>query len=459
MDRLTNRQQWDKAVAERLAALRPAYRPDSWDALSAKLDDVAADRVFVEKIGALAPVADPAGWERLSAQLDARAVDQTVAEKLGTLAPAADLAGWERLSARMDAEADRAIADKLSRVSVPNAPASGWAVLADRLEMVATRVDCLTAIKFAEVCLAFAALLLLWQFYPAPADSRYATAQFAANLPELPTGEVPVFQNLQSTDPAENSVTSRLPSTASGGLTTPSTENRLNRRIDRQASELLPLSKPTPLALPSFELPIYQQTLPPSPTILPYEFRIDVPGMSTGELKISGPARPRISFSLAASPFDLVQIITPAFEFDDSAPAEEAIFPQPTVVDEPSGRSDGRRYFPRDVRYTRGWSLAGNINVTHKKHALQTGLHYSNRSYVPTLLYVMEETDNPAQTFVRINRKAGYSRLTYNNLGLALNYQYTLHDGDKWRIYGLAGAVLNISVKSTFYRHDGTQEA
>ncbi len=461
MDQSSTDQQWDQAVAERLAALRPAYRPESWDALSARLDDVAADRVFSDKIAALSPAADPAGWERLAAHLDAQLIDQTVAEKLGTLAPAADLAGWEKLAARMDAEADAAIAEKLSRVSVPNAPASGWAVLAERLELVATRIDCLTAIKFAEICLAFAALLLLWQFYPAAPVTRSATAQFAAKLPDLPAGKVPVFPGLRTTDPGAEEVSSLLPATGTDGLSTPSTKSRLDRLID--GTDFMPpiYRAPAPLLLPPLDLPVFKETLPPPTTaILAYEFRLDIPELNSGDLKITGPSRPKISFTLAASPFDLVQVITPGFEFDDSAPIDEAIFPRPTRLEEdPSGLSDDRRYFPRDVRYTRGWSVGANVNVTHKKHALQTGLHYSNRSYVPTLLYVMEETETPDQHFVNINRKAGYSRLTYNNLGLALNYQYTLRDNEKWRLYGMAGALLNISIKSTFYRHEGTQQA
>ncbi|MCB0639270.1 MAG: hypothetical protein KDC54_21735, partial [Lewinella sp.] len=103
-------------------------------------------------------------------------LDRQVQDKLGQWTPAYRPESWQQLSDRLDAADaedafDEQLTHDLQRIRVPEYSANSWAALAARLELEQQRTQTILHSKATEVCLLLLLLFVFWQHIPVGAPT------------------------------------------------------------------------------------------------------------------------------------------------------------------------------------------------------------------------------------------------------------------------------------------------
>ena len=349
------------------------------------------------------------GWDELSSQLDERATDEVIAEKLSSLTPAAPAGGWEVLARKIDETLvadndtlDRTVAAGLLRAEPSTV--SGWSTLAARLEVIGKRREMVSCLKITEGALLLSMLLLFARFgeVDAPrspahlADARPPAKSFPVVVPELKPIDPPALH--------------RLPSPRSG-------EGDAERRA-------LPEVVPT-LPRLDFSPALRRPIVTPDVRLLPS-------ALAPLDLSISPLAQREILPRLALH-FDAVPGSDPVHYYLNG-------FVSPVDLNEIVTQESKYLGIQAQRKISLGYSVGALIEVEQKGNAVQFGLIYGHRSYVPSKMQIIEEDT----TGLKRAQDIRYSRLTYETVSIPLNYQRELTANDKWRLSAGLGMAMNI---------------
>ncbi|MBB4078404.1 hypothetical protein GGR28_001017 [Lewinella aquimaris] len=379
------------------------------------------DELIRQRIASLPPP-PPRGWDELERKLDAPApVDQSVASKLATLAPVAPSGSWDAFEVKLAAaekQVDQAIADGLHH-SAPSAP-SGWALLAARLELIGQRREMVFCLKVSEAALLLSALLLFLRF-----GDQSPTRPLALDPSLTPATAFPISQS------APSAATAPLAFREKALGTTAPTNNALATDLSRAPSvEMLPQGSPRPVPTSQTSSTNYRtknglsstaaiERFSHSANVLPLSVQpaLQLPPLVTGEAI-------RYYLNVFTSPIDFNQVVTlenPSL----------GIQPQSTL--------------------STGHSFGVLVDITQGDNALQTGLIYGYRSYVPTEILSLENVRNQQEDADRIR----FGRLTYKSVSIPLNYERELHTTERWRFAAGLGVSMNVILSSEFKLGDG----
>ena len=349
------------------------------------------------------------GWEELSSQLDQRDADDLIAGRLESLTPVAPAGGWELLSRKMDdalAEdnrtIDRAVATGLQRAEPTTV--SGWSTLAARLETIGRRREMVTCLKITEGALLLSMLLLFARFGEVGthttsqhlADAHTPAKPFPVVVPELKSMDTPVGQ--------------RLPAP-------PREDAAAGRTVVPQVPATLPVPDFSPALRRPMEIP--EVRLRPAPLrplgmdILPLPEREFLPRLALHFDGIPGSDPVQYYLNAFVSPLDLNEIVTQESKY--------------------LGIQAQRKI-------SLGYSIGALIEVEQKGNAVQFGLIYGHRSYVPAKMQIIEEDT----TGLKRAQDIRYSRLAYETVSIPLNYQRELAATEKWRLSAGLGMAMNV---------------
>ena len=349
------------------------------------------------------------GWDELSSQLDERATDGLIADKLASLTPAPPAGGWEALSQKMDEALghdtetlDRAVASGLLRAE-PSA-VSGWSTLAARLEIIGRRREMISCLKITEGALLLSMLLLFARFGEVEgprsrahlADAQSPKKAFPVVVPELQPIDWPALRQLPAAPtgtatPERRSIPEVVPT-----LPRPDFSPALRRPL------LLPDVRLRPSGLTPLDL-----------TIVPLPERETLPRLALHFAEVPGSDPVHYYFNGFVSPVDLNEIVTQESKY--------------------LGIEAQRRI-------SLGYSVGALIEVEQKGNAIQFGLIYGHRSYVPSKMQIIEEDT----TGLKRAQDIRYSRLAYETVSIPLNYQRELATNDKWRLSAGVGMAMNV---------------
>ena len=377
-----------------------------------KQDNHPIDDLIRQRIESLPPP-PVRGWDALASQLDQRASDEIIAGRLDSLTPAAPAGGWELLTRKMDdalaeetEQLDRAVASGLQRAEPSTV--SGWSTLAARLETIGRRREMVTCLKITEGALLLSMLLLFARFGDVATQhttQRYAYAQtpakpFPVVVPGLPKIETPA--------PERPSVPTRS-GLASYRGPVPEVTPTLPR------ADFAPALR-RPMVIPEVRL---------RPALLePLDTRIDplaereiLPRLALHFDGIPGSDPVQYYLNAFVSPLDLNEVVTQESKW--------------------LGIKAQRRV-------SLGYSVGALLEVEQKGNALQFGLIYGHRSYVPAKMQIIEEDT----TGLKRAQDIRYSRLTYETVSIPLNYQREITANDKWRLSAGVGMAMNVVLGS-----------
>ena len=371
------------------------------------------DALIRQRIDSLPP-ADVRGWDRLQSRLDEQLDDATIAAKLDSLLPAAPAGSWTALAEKLDAAEvvdqqalDGLVAEGLERAAPGNV--TGWSALAARLELIGKRREMVACLKITEGALLLSFLLLL--------------ARFGEIAPA--TGRLPVAEGPQTKQPP--TLLSRAPSPApasSGELSDAGESAATGRPSERgtaglAASPALASANIAPLVMPSPRIALRVSPAAVAELELP-DASLTLP---TGSNKLSpwplvfGPEPVRYYLNAFVSPVDLNEVVT----------------------------QENKLLGIHDQRFlTTGFSAGALLEASQGKNALQFGLIYGNRSYVPAKIRIFTPDVNPAGEEEEIS----YSQLRYQTVSLPLNYERELVTRDQWRLSAGFGMAMNIVLES-----------
>ena len=375
------------------------------------------DDLIRQRINSLPP-ADVRGWEQLQSRLDEQQDDAAIAAKLATLTPAAPTGSWDAFAEKLDAaEAadhralDAAVVRGLERAAPGSV--SGWSALAARLELIGKRREMVACLKITEGALLLSFLLLLARF----GDSGYrnATAPIAgATQPSTASsfGQPPA-------PPAAGDGAALAPKPgANPAATEVARPAEITYARPGAATSPLPAADLAPLSVPRPELSLRPATAPvealESTALSPLPAGrfggTPTPLVSRGE-----PVR--YYLNAFVSPVDLNEVVTQ----------------QNKVL----GINEQRFL-------TTGYSAGALLEATQSGNALQFGLIYGNRSYVPAKirLFSVDPASGAAEDEI------AYSQLSYQTVSIPLNYERELVTRDRWRLSAGFGMAMNVVLES-----------
>ncbi|PPK85952.1 hypothetical protein CLV84_2865 [Neolewinella xylanilytica] len=371
------------------------------------------DELIRQRIASLPP--PPAGgWETLSARLDERAHDEAVAEKLGGLAPATPPPGsWNAFAEKLntvEADGERAmdavVASGLQRAEPVTV--SGWTLLAARLELIGRRREMITCLKITEATLLLSLLLLYARF-----GHRFGPGESASPYAEVNASAFPLQPGFDTPPPVLNTLDGTTGSDLFPGQLT---AERLPAPIPQlPGSTTIPAlvqanSMPSVRLRPSVVEPLANGIEPlqkRSPRFIPLPDLSGVLGNDPVRYYLNG----------FVSPLDLNDVVTQ----ENAALGIEA-----------------------HHKITTGFSAGALIEAVQGNNALQFGLIYGQRSYVPAKILLIEEDTSGIQQEHQIR----YSRLTYQTVSIPLGYQREISRSEKWRVSAGVGMAMNVVLGS-----------
>lgn len=406
------------------------------------------DEQLRQKLSDWQPTSPPLGWDRLADALDEKPAtfDALLRQKLntsGTPLPASK--GWEQLAQRMDQQAsDDLLHQKLRQAAPPPYQSSSWNRLAARLELIAQRRSAIIAYKITELSMLLSALLLFWQFFPPSIQPNKHTPQpLAQNIesvaatPSLGAANEGALPAVRSAAKQTSNETRAVSAAKRSNLTrTARQEDAIS--LEPEARKLAKIAGAVP-ALRSKVLPPRQQTTTqakqPSPEA------ISPLATPFPEALQERPKRPQIALLLpkqlrqrgqhhlrfSVSPWDINQIITPAFRLGDKEIA-------------------------RDVRFVSGRSASLMLDVQHGKHGHSYGVVYSRRSYLPTVLADAESANTLPRPSPLAPVDTNLSRITFHTISIPFQYQQQLFRKNGWQLRTNVGIEANFVLKAKFYK-------
>lgn len=388
------------------------------------------DHHIRDGLNALQPSTPVGGWEQLAQRLDNDAVgtneqDALLRQKLDGLQPPFEAGSWAALNSRLDnQESDKIFFTKID-THAPVPKVSGWAALAAKLELIAARRSAVYCYKFSELCLITAALILF----------LYTDSSGKAK-PTQDTPSTPVALLEFAANEPNGSVNTGLPIIASPVvLDVATSEDEIDYaevewvvpppkqgEVSPLEASLFPLEAFEVEGLTSLDFVAAIEALPQLDYRLASE-RPSVPKPSIGMVTVPENVPPTLYLRSFISPWDFNQIITPKQAVND------------VILD-------------RDDRVSYGNSLGLLLDVQYRKHAMQYGLIYSRRSYIPTVLKDVEDFTQGQGPIER--RDTNYSRITFQTLSLPIVFQRELYKNDRWRLATSVGVALNVNAWATF---------
>lgn len=99
-------------------------------------------------------------------------------------------------------------------------------------------------------------------------------------------------------------------------------------------------------------------------------------------------------------------------------------------------------------RYALGYSGGFTIGLEKNRWEIETGLIYSNKKYFPLTFLVVDGSVGEGLV------GDGTKQFDLDIFQVPLNFRYSFFRKDRWRIYGLAGMSLNVTGQSNYYLAD-----
>lgn len=409
------KEQFDEQIRQKLSSWQPSQSPSGWEALASSLDRQAPDFD-----------------EQLRQKLDSHPADKPTPK------------GWEQLAQRIDQQAsDQLLQQKLRQASPPPYQASGWNRLAARLELIAQRRSAIIAYKITDLSLLLSAILLFWQFFPlAPEKTPEAFPFAAAKQAKHPHSATDIASATAVAPPppgpSELQATP-APATNRPGVQspTPPASSLESWAMDVHADSL---------ALAGAVPPLRSQDFTPQPLPSRKAYRANLsasaalPTLATASIP-ERPKRPQPALLLAEkfripgqhylrffiSPWDINQIVTPAFRL-------------------------GEKEIARDVRFSSGRSAGLMVDVEHGQHGHSYGFVYSRRSYLPTVLADAESANFLPRPSPLAPVDTNLSRITFHTISLPFQYQQQLFEKNGWQLRANVGVEANFVLKAKFYK-------
>ncbi|WP_116105019.1 hypothetical protein [Lewinella sp. IMCC34191] len=372
----------DKLIRQRIASLPPPPTR-GWSDLEARLDEVADHTAIAAKLDSLAPVAPAGSWDAFAQKLDAVATDQ-------------------------GDQLDVTVASGLLQAEPTTV--SGWSRLAARLEVIGRRREMVTCLKITEATLLLSLLLLFaqsddWSSIRTQPGKMDASVEPLASL--LQPIERSAGSGVQPPDASTDVPQSKVQPTRPVSITAEAVPSLVPHAPGPVVSQNQAVPNPTLVstveALPSSVTPLNNEQA----RILP---ALDLSGFLGGE-----PVQYYLSGFV--SPLDINDIRT----LENKVLGIEA-----------------------QRKLSTGYSLGLLFEAQQGDNALQFGLVYGHRSYVPAKILLIEEDTSGVEQEHPIR----YSRLAYETVSIPLNYQRQLSSNDKWRISAGLGMAMNIVLKS-----------
>ena len=355
------------------------------------------------------------GWDELAARLEEQKDDHAIAEKLVSLAPLPEAGSWNAFAEKLEAAEsmseqalDEAVVTGLKQANPP--PASGWTLLANRLELIGKRREMVACLKITEAALLLSMLLLFARFghvldehHPATiAEARISRQQFP--LPTSPEA-IPAAPIASEENVSRPAVT----------------------RENQQPPITPAITKPLPG--PVSDGVVFLADAPKKIRVRPttvgaFDHSIDpVPEKGTGvhrPLQLAGlfGSEPvRYYLNAFVSPVDFNEVVT---------------------------QENGVLGITAQRKLSTGYSIGALLEAAQGVNALQFGLVYGLRSYVPAKILLIEEDTSGVEQELGIR----YSRLTYQTISIPLNYQRELSSNEKWRVSAGVGMSMNVVLGS-----------
>jgi hypothetical protein len=288
---------------------------------------------------------------------------------------------------------------------------SGWALLAARLELIGQRREMISCVKVTEAALLLSALLLFFRLPEAPqADSPLArlTSPFPVALPHGPSAPVdhsPVASMISASEAiAPRPEGARVAVTLIPSLPAPPIPTKPELPVVRRGAF-------GPVAVSGQGVTLFSTSVRPL---------LRLPG-------IQPPQPIRYYLNLFVSPLDVNQVVTLA---------------NPNL-----GINDR-------IDLSTGFSVGALVDIEQGDNALQTGLIYGYRSYIPAEILQLNDrgTQDPDREAIR------YGRLKYRTASFPLNYYRTFRTTEKWRISGGLGASMNVILSAEFQLGEGVTQ-
>lgn len=428
--------QFDRIIREKLDKLSPEYRPETWSAFEHQLDiehdgqssaNGNFDRIIGQKMEGVAPAFQPESWDWLEQRLDAE-------DGVGVPEPEAKVI-------------DETVFNKLHRLEVSYNPNS-WLKMAQLLDKEFIYSRQVLLYKATELLLMALLVWTLWPHLaitdnslPAPAEQPVVVEPHAAPA-TLPDAFTPIAgTNLLSgkITPSHpkafpvyfQEIWLEMPLPANSGhppmpLVRPNVDQRLSpltnltAQLERKAENADALRSRLFLwpAVTAMEYPVEARILaaldPPRASSLAH---------SREDESISGlPTRRKnnfLNFGMFGS-LDYNRIITPPDRFLDVEVSEFD-------------------------RYELGYSGGFTLGFEFDRWEVQTGLIYTAKHYQPLqVLFLAGRFD---EGYIQEILKD----IELNIINVPLNFKYNLIQKDKWRLYALAGASVQVAVQANYY--------
>lgn len=401
------------------------------------------DRILEEKLGRLKVDYDPKSWELLEQRLDT------------------ELAGTPEVE---DNEIDEVIFDKLHRVEAPY-DSGHWKLMAARLESEFFLARQILRYKVLEVGLVALLLLTFVQYLPLPTNNdRFGP--FEPNTPqptqkdqkiesESPSAQPaplnrPVASAAETDGPVEaRNTDSGEPAIAS--IVPPSSNDGRTEETDGAFQRMLPLSKKPGL----LDIP------PREAAGLSAGQLADEPATETAE-KVHGPVR--AGFVTAA----LDPLYPGALRYSGQDGAEVLEFlpnrrktyfrvgmfgsMDYNRVITPADESLG---LERLSRYTPGYGGGLTFGLEFGRWETETGLIYAAKQYQARPIVFFQGSFRDGYL------GKGVKDIEINVINVPLNFRYNFLRTEKWRMYALAGASIQVAVQANYYtaNQDGFRSA
>ncbi len=398
--------------------------------------------------------------------------DGIVRRKLNNLDPAYRPESWEMLSRRLDAADqldafDQEVSQELKRVSVPFSEQS-WKALAARLELEQQRLQSVLHYKAMELSILLLLFLVVWQHFPTtvhrpavPAHPQIPIASIAPENSTVAQAEASEEANNQHQDIA------LVNQSQSQDLLTATNSLDLNEPTAASSSQVS-FEQDLPLAKATKRVP--QSEAPNLPTVDFAHVNSEYgPTQQIRELNaerteaFTSPSDPFLSEGALASLENQSPALLDYGEaeelLDYIRPMERKTFfrvgfvgsPDYLRVITPPTTIDNDSVVSLD-RYSLGYSGGITLGIERGRFEIETGAIYSARRYrsIPTVYITGSIKEGGFQ---------GVSLRDFelNTVSFPLNFRHNFILHDKWRMYALGGASLNLVLQANYYAVD--QEA
>lgn len=389
--------------------------------------------------------------------------DDIFRQKLSKIVPEYHPGSWDSLANRLDeAEQtdafDNDVADQLDQIHVPY-NTSSWSLLAARLELEQKRLQTVLHFKTMELSLLFLLFLTAWQHLPAwlppqPIHPVYQgpVAESAAEPAKAEeTFALSADQTPSSADELSHEEESLAATTTGAAALEPGTDSWSTALLDDLISsvEPYPQERPQMAPLPTTDLTEVNSEMAARQQLRELHAERTAPVTSpSDEFVHTGPMA-----GLAGNSFSLLNYGEAEELLDHIRPVERKTFLRIGFVGSPDYN---RVITPPTVvgsdsvvtldRYSLGYSGGITLGIERGKWEIETGAIYAARRYqsIPTV-YVSGSIKEGGFYGVSL------SDFELNTVNIPLNFRYNAFVQDKWRLYAIAGASLNVVTQANYY--------